>query len=146
MPARCFILQVAGRPSADDLAGIEDASDRITLTTVLRVDVRDQAALQGLLHRIHDLGLSLITLHDVPQASASPRDDRTFEITVVGPVGELVQTTLCDYAGPIGMSSRYTFTDTTLMGVVLTRLLGRGAELEHATEQIVDDIPLLEHT
>ena len=54
-----------------------------------------------------------------------------------GPLGEVVEATLSDYIGPLHVSSRYSFADAVLMGDVLTRLLDRGAELEHSGEQEV---------
>ena len=136
MPGRSFILQVGGRHAAGDLAGIEQVADRIRLSTVLRARVRDQAALQGLLRRVHDLGLTLIDLHGASTLPGNPSGERDYEVTVEGPVGELVEASLSDHVGPIRMSSRYCFSDPVLMGAVLTRLLERGAELEHAGEQV----------
>jgi hypothetical protein len=54
---------------------------------------------------------------------------------VEGPLGEVVETTLSDFIGPLQVSSRYSFAEPVLMGEVLTRILDRGAELEHAGEQ-----------
>ena len=142
MVGRRFILQVSGRHASGDVAGIDHVPDRVRLSTVLRVNVRDQAALQGLLRRVHDLGLSLVDLHDAGTPGDSPNAQRSYEVTVDGPVGEVVEEALSDYIGPIHVSSRYSFADPVLMGEVLTRLLGRGAELEHASEQgTADEVP-----
>jgi hypothetical protein len=142
MVGRRFILQVSGRHASGDTAGIDHVRDQIRLSTVLRANVRDQAALQGLLRRVHDLGLSLVDLHDAGTPGESPNAQRSYEVTVDGPVGEVVEETLTDYIGPIHVSSRYSFADPVLMGQVLTRLLDRGAELEHASEQgNSDEIP-----
>lgn len=136
MPQRSFLLQVSGRHAAGDLAGIEQVADRIRLSTVLRARVRDQAALQGLLRRVHDLGLTLIDLHGARARPGHPSGERDYEVTVEGPVGELAETSLSDHVGPIRLSSRYGFSDPVTMGEVLTRLLERGAELEYAGEQV----------
>jgi hypothetical protein len=142
MVGRRFILQVSGHPASGDVAGIDHVADRVRLSTVLRANVRDQAALQGLLRRIHDLGLSLLGLRDASTPGESPNAQRSYEVTVDGPVGEVVEEALTDYIGPIHVSSRYSFADPVLMGEVLTRLLDRGAELEHASEQgTADEIP-----
>ena len=135
MAGRRFILQVSGRHASSDLTGIGYAADSIRLSTVLRVNVRDQAALQGLLRRVHDLGLALVDLHEAPSPRHRPGAEREYEVTVEGPLGEAVETTLSDYIGPIHVSSRYSFSDAAFMGDVLTRLLDRGAELEHSGEQ-----------
>jgi hypothetical protein len=138
-----FMLQVAGRhPSADlDEGALLDG--RARTATVLRAVVRDQAALQGLLRRISGLGLNLVEVRESSeqadgeygleaQDSIPPR--RVFEVTIDGPIGDLVEETLTDHIEIVGVSTRYTFTDTALMGDVLTELLARGVALEHATE------------
>jgi hypothetical protein len=132
---RRFIVQVSGRHSSADLAGIDQARERVRLSTVLRASVRDQAALQGLLHRVHDLGLSLVEVHEVDWPDSHSDSDRAFDVTVDGPVGATVESMLTDYIGPIRVSSRYSFADAVVMGKVLTRLLNRGADLEHTLEQ-----------
>jgi hypothetical protein len=138
MAGRRFILQVSGRQAPGDLAGIDHVVDRVRLSSVLRASVRDQAALHGLLRRVHDLGLSLLDLHEAGASPSRSGTERDYEVTVDGPVGEVVETTLVDYIGPLHVSSRYSFTDPVLMGEVLSRLLERGADLEHAGEQSND--------
>ena len=135
MPRPRFILQVSGRQSPGDLAGLGAADGGVTTSTVLLVGVRDQAALQGLLRRIHDLGLNLVDLHEAYEGDRGTASGRHVLVTVDGPVGELVETTLQDHIGPMRVSSRSAFADAAVMGEVLTRLLARGAELEHASEQ-----------
>jgi hypothetical protein len=134
MPERRFVLQVRGRHAPGDLAGLDQALGRISSSTVLRAHVRDQAGLHGLLRRVHDLGLDLVELHEASEPAGAPGDGHEVEITVDGPVGELIEATLSDYIGPLHVSSRYSFGNAVAMGEVLTRLLGRGAELEHAGE------------
>ena len=73
MPSRQYRLTLEGELS--DRAAI--AFDGLTLTrergtTVLRGTVRDQAELQGLLQRIMDLGLTLVSATSVRDAT----DDR----------------------------------------------------------------------
>lgn len=137
MRGRRFILQVSGRHSPGDLIGIDHVPDRIRISTVLQTRIRDQSALQGLLRRLHDLGLSLVELHEAGRPNGQRSAERDYRLTVEGPVGEVVETTLSDFIGPMQVSSRYSFADPVLMGEVLTRLLDRGAELEHAGEQEV---------
>lgn len=135
MPGRRFIVQVSGRPAPGDLTGLDPVRDGFSVGTVMRASVRDQAALQGLLRRIHDLGLHLQDLHVVAGGAAGSAGASEVEITVEGPVGELVEVTLTDYIGPIRVSSRYSFGDTAVMGELLTRLLARGVDLERASDQ-----------
>lgn len=143
MPGRRFILQVGGRPQRADLDHIADLVGRVRLSTVLHAVVRDQAALQGLLRRIHDLGLSLVEVHEAfdstategdPKARLTAPSERVYEVTVDGPVGALAEGTFRDYIEVTRLSTLYTFSDPVPMGEVLTRLLARGAELEHARE------------
>lgn len=135
MPNRRFMVQVSGRSAPTDLEGIDRAKERVELTTSLHVTVRDQAALQGLLRRLHDLGLDLVDVHESGTAGVPTVAGRDYEIRVQGPIGEIVESTLSDYIGPLRLSTRFAFPDAVLMGTVLSRLLERGADLEHAIEQ-----------
>ena len=135
MSGRRFILQVSGRHASGDTAGIDRLPDRVGLSSVVRVSVRDQAALHGLLRRLHDLGLRLVELHDLGVPAGRRNAHRDYEVTVDGPLGEVVETALLDFIGPFQVSSRYSFADPVLMGEVLNRLLDRGAELEYAGQQ-----------
>jgi hypothetical protein len=73
--AKLFEIRVRGTVPEDVLT---DASAMQVVAepaqTVLRGSVRDQAALQGLLSRLHDLGLELVEvrrLNPAPQAGAA---------------------------------------------------------------------------
>jgi hypothetical protein len=73
--AKLFEIRVRGTVPDDVLT---DASGMQVVTepaqTLLRGCVRDQAALQGLLNRLHDLGLELVEvrrLNPAPQAGAA---------------------------------------------------------------------------
>lgn len=134
MAVRNFVLQIQGPPAASDLAGVDRVHERVQFSTVLRVSVRDQAALQGLLRRVNDLGLTLLDLHAADSPHGQPTDGRGYEVTVDGPVGEVAVASLSDYVGPVQTSSRFAFHDPVLMGQVLTRLLDRGADLEYPGE------------
>jgi hypothetical protein len=143
MPGKMFMLQVGGRHPLADLDEGALLDGRVRTATVLRAVVRDQAALQGLLRRISGLGLNLVEVHESSdQADDAPGREaqdlipprRVFEVTIDGPIGDLVEETLADHIEIVGVSTRYTFTDTALMGDVLTQLLARGVGLEHATE------------
>lgn len=136
MSGKRFMLQVGGRHQLADL------DRRVRTATVLQAVVRDQAALQGLLRRISDLGLNLVEFHESTEEGGGalgpdvgnplpPR--RVYDVTIDGPIGGLVEESLAEYIEIVGVSTRYTFTDAVLMGDVLTQLLARGADLEHAT-------------
>jgi hypothetical protein len=141
--AKRFMLQVGGRHQASDLEGIGLLDGRVRLSTVLQARARDQAALQGLLRRINDLGLDLVQFHESREQVSEEREPdphrsrpspRVFVVTVAGPMGDLAAAALADYIEVVSVSARYDFTDTVLMGEVLTRVLARGAVLEHAAE------------
>jgi hypothetical protein len=143
VPGRRFVLQVSGHYQPGDLDQVGHLGDRVRLTTVLLARVRDQAALQGLLRRVNDLGLSLVEVRETLEAPDPPTGPgmpipitppRAFEVAVDGPVGDVVASALADHIELLHVSSRYTFTDPLLMGEVLTRLLNRGADLERAME------------
>ena len=131
---RRFIVQVSGRHEPGDFLGDERGSDSLHITTVLRTSVRDQSALQGLLRRVHDLGLSLVELHDAGLPGGASPTEREYWLTVEGPLGEMTESALVDFIGPIGVSTRYSFADPLRMSAVLTQMLDRGAELEHTGE------------
>ncbi len=132
---RRFIVQVSGRHEPTDFLGNEQDTDRIHVTTVLRARVRDQSALHGLLRRVHDLGLCLLELHEAGRLDGRSTGERDYWLAVEGPLGELTESALVDFIGPVHVSTRYSFADPMRMSVALTRLLDRGAELEHAGEQ-----------
>jgi hypothetical protein len=73
--AKLFEIRVRGTVPEDvlaDASGMRVAAE--PAQTVLRGSVRDQAALQGLLSRLHDLGLELVEvrrLHPAPQPGAT---------------------------------------------------------------------------
>ena len=143
MPERTFMLQVGGRHQPEVLGDGAILDGRGRLATVLQVVVRDQAALQGLLRLISDLGLSLVEVHESGERGDSSGGPgvrelispcRAYDVTVDGPIGVLVEETLADHIEIVRVSTRYTFSDAALMGEVLTRLLSRGVDLEHATE------------
>lgn len=143
MSGKQFMLQVAGRHQPEILADGALLDGKVRLATVLLAVVRDQAALQGLLRRISDLGLSLVEVHESGE-SADPtggpdvreliRPRHLYEVAVDGPIGVLVEETLADHVEIVGVSTRYTLADAALMGDVLTRLLARGVDLEYARE------------
>jgi hypothetical protein len=78
MTGRLFEIRVRGTVPEDVLA--EASGMRVVVEpaqTVLRGSVRDQAALQGLLSRLHDLGLELVEVRRLhPAAEAGTTVDR----------------------------------------------------------------------
>ncbi len=143
MSGKRFMLQVSGRHQESDLDGGALLDGHVRLSTVLQAVVRDQAALQGLLRLIIGLGLNLVEFHETrdqvseesePDAHRPTRTGRVYAVTVDGPMGDLAEAALADHIEIVSVSSRYDFTDTVIMGEVLTRLLARGVILEHAAE------------
>jgi hypothetical protein len=66
MLSRRYEIFIRGVLPADLLEEVADAHREIEAQTVLRGRVRDQAELQGLLRRLHGLGLELVELRQVP--------------------------------------------------------------------------------
>ena len=71
MLSRRYEIFIRGVVPADLLEEMADAHREVEAQTVLRGRVRDQAELQGLLRRLHNLGLELVELRQVP---AEPAD------------------------------------------------------------------------
>jgi hypothetical protein len=71
--ARVYQIRVRGRIPADELMEFEGVSAAVQPTeTVLTGRVVDQAALQGILQRLHLLGLDLIEVRRCPDMTADP--------------------------------------------------------------------------
>jgi hypothetical protein len=66
MLSRRYEVFVRGVVPAELLEEMADSHREIEALTVLRGQVRDQAELQGLLRRLHNFGLELIELRQVP--------------------------------------------------------------------------------
>ncbi len=67
MLARSYEIHVRGVLPEPVLADIRSAQPTLEVRTVLSGLVRDQAELQGLLRRMHNLGLELLELRQVPE-------------------------------------------------------------------------------
>ena len=75
MTAKLFEIRVRGTVPVDVLAGVADLHVEVeSPQTVLRGTVRDQAALQGLLHQLHSLGLELVEVRRLHTEADVPRD------------------------------------------------------------------------
>lgn len=72
MLSRRYEIFVRRVVPADLLEDLVDAHCEIQAQTVLRGQVRDQAELQGLLRHVHNLGLELLELRQVPPTLDSP--------------------------------------------------------------------------
>lgn len=80
MLSRHYEIFVRGVVPAEALEDVADAHREIEAQTVLRGQVRDQAELQGLLLRLHNLGFELVELRQIPVKSThdsppAPRAD-----------------------------------------------------------------------
>ena len=70
-----YEIRIKGRLSDSLLAAFEGMNATVeTGETVLRGQVRDQAALYGLLDRIQSLGLELVEVRRLPEASGEQRE------------------------------------------------------------------------
>ena len=81
MPERCYEVSVRGVVPEELLDEGRSALIEVESRTVLSGRVRDQAELQGVLRRLHSLGLELLEVRVVADASgistASPDPVRT---------------------------------------------------------------------
>ena len=71
MPARRYEVHVRGVVPDDVLDEVRGAHRGLEVQTVLSGMVRDQADLQGLLLRLHSLGLEVLEMRQVPDGSHS---------------------------------------------------------------------------
>jgi hypothetical protein len=70
-----YEIRIRGRLSDSLLAAFEELTPSVeTGETVLQGQVRDQAALYGLLDRIQSLGLELVEVRRLPEASGEQRE------------------------------------------------------------------------
>ena len=73
MPARTFEIRVLGEIAGADLLELPDLdATREPAQTVLRGCIPDQAALHGVLQRLHSLGLELVEVRQLPPDIAMP--------------------------------------------------------------------------
>lgn len=70
MLARAYEVQVRGAVPTRLLAEMLLAHPTLEVRTVLSGSVRDQAELQGLLRRLHSLGLELLEMRQIPYSPA----------------------------------------------------------------------------
>jgi hypothetical protein len=74
MPGRRYEVHVRGAIPADVLVEVQGAHQGFEVQTVLSGVVRDQAHLQGLLLRLHSLGLEVLEMRQVSGGPPPPRD------------------------------------------------------------------------
>jgi len=129
MSANRAVVQVTGRLSSGTLARLEAPDSRLQRQTLVRLDVRDEAALQGVLRRLHDLGLELVEIRSLDD-SASPRP---MEVMVNGSIGELALASLSDYTEVSQTATRITFADPEALSGALALLVAEGLTVEYAT-------------
>lgn len=135
-----FVVQLTGRFPAPDL----DQISEVQLLTVLHASAPDQAALHGLLRLLHDLGMSLVGLRQLPHPAAPPssREPGTpqdgiappfeFEVVLSGPIGRLAVSTLAAHIEVTHLATRLLLPDRQAMNAVLERARGAGAAVEFA--------------
>jgi hypothetical protein len=70
MLARGYEIHMRGAVPRQLLAEMLSAHPTLEVRTVLSGSVRDQAELQGLLRRLHSLGLELLEMRQIPDAPA----------------------------------------------------------------------------
>jgi hypothetical protein len=68
VPTRSYEIRVSGQIPVDQFIEFENVTAVVEpAETVLRSQVVDQAALHGILQRLHGLGLELLELHRLPE-------------------------------------------------------------------------------
>lgn len=72
MQIRRYEIHLRGPVPKNLLAEMQAAHPTLEVRTVLTGAVRDQAELQGLLRRLHSLGLELLEMRQIPEAPATP--------------------------------------------------------------------------
>jgi hypothetical protein len=75
MLAKRYEIHIRGALPEHVLAELRAAHPTLEVQTVMSGRVRDQAELQGLLRRIHHLGLELLEMRQVPDPTASRSAD-----------------------------------------------------------------------
>ena len=128
MSADKAVVQVTGRLSSGTLAELEVRDPGLQRQTLVRLDVRDEAALQGVLRRLHDLGLGLVEIRSLDD-SASPRP---MEVTVNGPIGDLTLASLSEYTEVSQTATRITLSAPEALSGALALLVGEGLTVEYA--------------
>ena len=82
MPERCYEVSVRGAVPEELLDEVRSALVEVESSTVLSGRVRDQAELQGVLRRLHSLGLELLEVRQV--AAVSGRSTEPDSMSGVG--------------------------------------------------------------
>jgi hypothetical protein len=84
-----YEIRVGGRLGAHWAASFEgfDLTTEDDGTTVLRGSVTDQAALHGLLHRLRDIGIPLVSLGPIPAGPSTDLPDLHADPTRHNPPG-----------------------------------------------------------
>jgi hypothetical protein len=135
-----FVVQVSGFLPPHTL----DREGRVFRQTVLQATVRDQAALYGFLKVLHDLGLDLVDLRQLP-ASEGPAgseaaslskhgDSLAIEVVIRGSIGELAVSALCDHVEVTHLATRLVLSDRRLVGQVLDWARSADAAVEYAAD------------
>lgn len=132
MTEQRFVIQVQGRLPAHSVDAAMRDSGSCRIDTLLRLAVRDQAALNGLLRRLEDLGLNLVEFRRLSSTSADARPIPV-EVLLAGSIGDLAASMLEDQAQIVALSTRVAFSDQNLMDQTLARIVSSGAEVEHTT-------------
>jgi hypothetical protein len=123
------VVQVTGRLSSGTLVQLEELDGQFQRQTLLRLTVRDEAALQGVLRRLHDLGIELVEVRSL-DGGDSPR---VMEILVNGLIGDLTLASLSDYIEVQQTATRISLADPDTLSGALSLLVAGGLIVEYAT-------------
>jgi hypothetical protein len=135
-----FVVQVSGFLPPHTL----DREGRVFRQTVLRATVLDQAALYGLLRVLHDLGLELVDLRQLPPSEPPPGSETgslsnhgapmSIEVVIRGSIGDLAVSALCDHVEVTHLATRLVLSDRALLDQVLDWARTAGAAVEYAAD------------
>jgi len=127
-----LVIQVRGHLPKHSVDLALSVAGGCSIDTLLKAVVRDQAALNGLLRRLEDLGLDLVEFRRLSSTSERSRN-LSVEVVVAGPLGDLAASILQDQISITQLSTRVAFSDQKLMSQTLDRIRRSGAEVEYAT-------------
>ena len=132
MTEQRLVIQVRGHLPTHTVDLAMSVAGGCSIDTLLKVVVRDQAALNGLLRRLEDLGLDLVEFRRLSSTSGHSRN-LSVEVVVAGPLGDLAVSMLQDQISITQLSTRVAFSDQKLMNQTLDRIRRSGAEVEYPT-------------
>ena len=123
------VVQVSGRIASGTLVQLERLDARLLQQTLVRLTVRDEAALQGVLRRLHDLGLELVEVRSLEEGDFP----RLMDVMVNGQIGGITLDSLSDYTEVQQTATRISFAEPDALSSALALLVADGLTVEYVT-------------